>query len=146
MYGCRQAFPTEKTADPTAMANSQNAVWENERATCPACRQTISRNATACSFCRTPLAYHGDRMVPNFRGTPYQQAEQTLRTAAIILFIMSFFPCFAPLIVIVTGVLLWRKQKQFARAGQIYSVLTMLSLGISSIYCLIMLCFWLFGS
>ena len=145
MYGCRQAFPAEKTADPTAMVNSQNAVWENERATCPVCRETISRNARACSFCKTPVVFRNGQMLPNYHGSPQNQAEQTLRTTAIALFIASFIACFAPIIVITAGIVLWRKQRELLSAGQIYSVLTMLSMAISSIYCVIGLCFWLFG-
>lgn len=142
MYGCRQAFPTDKTADPNAMAQSQNAVWENERTPCPVCREVISQAATACPFCKTPLRYHAGRMIPNLSG---KSQDQSLRTTTIVLFVASFVGCFAPLIAIVSGILFWRKRKQLARTGQIYLIMTLLSLGISSLFCVIMLGFLLFG-
>jgi hypothetical protein len=142
MYGCRQAFPTEKTVDPDAMLHSQHAVWETERTTCPVCREAISQTVRACPFCKTPVQFQGGRTVANLYGPA---PSQPLRTASIVVFIASFVACFAPIVVIVSGILLWKKGKELARIGQIFRIITMLSLVISSIFCLLMLIFWLSG-
>lgn len=145
MYGCRQAFPAQKTTDPSAMANSQNAVWAAEQAACPVCRETISKGARACSFCKTPVHHQHGRMIARFHGSPQDRSEQSLRTTAVALLVVSFIGFLAPVILVIASIVFWRKRQNLARMGQIYPVLVLLAIGISSIYCMIMLSFSLFG-
>lgn len=146
MYGCRQAFPAQKVEDPEAMINSQNAVWATEQATCPVCRKTISQSARACTFCKTSVHYRNGRLVASFRGSPQDNADQNLRSMTIAIFVLSFFGFLAPVLIAAAAILLWRKRRKLARMGPIYPILPLLSIGISSLFCLIMFVFWLSGS
>ena len=142
MYGCRQAFPAEKTADPSTLAATQNSVWEDQKATCPVCREIISRAVSACPMCKTPLHFNNGRMVASFHGSG---DEKKFRQTTVTLFVMSFIPCLAPLTLLITGIRCRAKRKQLAQAGQIYQTITYLGIGISSLFCVLMFVFLLFG-
>jgi hypothetical protein len=143
MYGCQQAYPAEKTADPAAMAASQNMVWENEQTTCPICRETISKSARRCPFCTTPLQFHNGRMISSYQGA---LPEDKLRYFAITIFVLSFIPCIAPLVFLTASIWGYQMRGKLAKVGQIYPIITYLAIGISGIFTLVILLFMLSGA
>lgn len=104
-YGCKGAPRTTKASAP--MQQVSNA-WGDEKP-CPACGKSIKAEALKCRFCGAAFSTRDVITREQYTRREYEEQEfAAARNKLIVLFLLSAAGCFAPLGVLLCGLLVRR--------------------------------------
>lgn len=139
-YGCEEAPELKK--EDNEQENGRAGWGDTKR--CPACRREIKSMALKCRYCRAEFPTV-DPMTPDeFRSrSRNKDRAATLRVVTIVLFVLSLVGVLAPLILILSAAIFWPQRKALQTAGPLYVVLAWAAAGLSVVYSLLILGFWL---
>jgi hypothetical protein len=141
-YGCDQAPVIAKEGQPAARPLT---AWGDTKK-CPACGETIKSIALRCRYCGEdfdtvdPLAVSDLR-----RGARKSKKLRKLQTGVVVLFIFSLVGCPAPLILIISPLVILPQRKLLAQAGPFFLVLGYASIVLSALYSVLLLLFFVFS-
>jgi Prokaryotic RING finger family 1 len=141
-YGC-EAAPNQ--AKETPAPQTPLSAWGDNKK-CPACGETIKAIALRCRYCRTDF----DTVDPLTAGDLRRKVRTTeetrgLRTTVIVLFCMALSGCLAPLALVGGLALILPQRKLLVKAGPFYHVLGYSTLGLASVYSILMGIFLIFS-
>ena len=135
-YGCDLMPQRAKPADD---GTGRQEGWGDEK-TCPNCGRSIRSAAVKCRFCKATFPSSLPMEPGEYRVWRSQQAQLgPTRKFAIAVFVSSLFGCLAPLVLLVGGIWLWRSRADLRRVGGVHEVLAYFGVGLSVVYCLILL-------
>ena len=139
-YGCSEAPSVEKD---DASVQAPLTAWGDTKS-CPVCGESIKSIALRCRYCQTDFNTVDPLTLGDLRRQDRtDKSAQSLRSTTIVLFALSLIGCLAPIIAIISLAVVLPKRQQLARAGHIYVVLGFCAIGISVIYSILMLGFFL---
>jgi uncharacterized paraquat-inducible protein A len=138
-YGCENAPQLDKAAP----VETPRSAW-GETKKCPACGETIKSIAIRCRFCGTEFETADPLSLKDLR-KQIKKGErlQATRTLAIFVFILSILGCLAPVIAIAATAYLIVQREVIAKAGPSYLVMGYSAMGISYLYSVLWLLFFL---
>ena len=142
-FGCTQG-PTVDKSESTPQAPL--TAWGDEK-DCPICGETIKSIALKCRYCGTTFDTADPLTVADLRKSARQRDQlQQLRQSVIALFVVGLLGICAPLIAVVSAVYLIPKRAELAKCGPLYMIMGWTALGLSCVYSLLMLLFFLAGN
>ena len=131
-YGCKEAPAVEK---------SETAV---DTKSCPACGEEIKSIALRCRFCKTNFDTVDPLTVTDLRRQAVRDEKvDKLQKSLVATFVVSLIGCLAPLMLIISCVLVLPNRDSLAKSSPLYWVMGYASLGLSAIYTVLMLLFFL---
>jgi hypothetical protein len=140
-YGCENA----PKADKAAPAETPLSAWGDTKK-CPACGETIKAIALRCRYCQTDFDTVDPLSLKDLRGRVVKEERlQSTRSTVVVLFILSLLGCPAPLVAILAPCYILPKRATVARAGPVYLVMGYSAIGISVVYSILALLFYLFS-
>ncbi|WP_166820643.1 RING finger protein [Thalassoroseus pseudoceratinae] len=139
-YGCGEA-PELKKEDNEP--EEGRAGWGDTKR-CPSCRRKIKSMALRCRFCRAEFPT-ADPMTPDefHNRSRTETRASALRTVTVVLFVLSLIGVLAPLLLPLCAVIFGPQRKALQAAGPLYVVLAYATVGLSFVYSLLILMFWL---
>lgn len=141
-YGCPQA----PAATKEAAAAAPRSAWGDTKA-CPACGETIRSIAVKCRYCGEMFETVDPLKAADLRrGARKAETLRSMRTTVTVLFILSLVGCLAPLTLILSLIYLVPKRELVADAGPLFRVLGYSTVGLSVLYCLLILVFLILPS
>jgi hypothetical protein len=139
-YGCKEAPAVEKSE--TAV-DTPLAAWGDTK-NCPACGEEIKSIALRCRFCKTDFDTVDPLTVTDLRRQVVRDEKvDKLQKSLVATFVVSLIGCLAPLMLIVSCVLVLPNRERLAKFSPLYWVMGYASLGLSAIYTVLMLLFFL---
>jgi hypothetical protein len=141
-YGCEQAPVSAKEGQA---APRPLTAWGDTKK-CPACGETIKSIALRCRYCGEDFETVDPLAVGDLRrGARKSEKLRKLQTAVVVLFIFSLIGCPAPLILLISPLVILPQRKLLAQAGPFFLVLGYASIVLSALYSLLMLLFFVFS-
>jgi len=139
-YGCKEAPAVEKSE--TAV-DTPLAAWGDTKS-CPACGEEIKSIALRCRFCKTDFDTVDPLTVTDLRRQAVRDNKvDKLQKSLVATFVVSLIGCLAPLMLIISCVLVLPNRERLAKFSPLYWVMGYASLGLSAVYTLLMVLFFL---
>lgn len=139
-YGCRHAPSIDKSPQS---ASAPLTAWGDTKI-CPACSEEIKSIALRCRYCDTEFDSVDPMTLRDLkRQTDRSDTAQSTRNSIIAAFVVSAIGCAAPLMLCIWIGLLATRKQEIQKAGPQFSVMTWAGLGLSGIYTVLMLFFFL---
>ena len=114
------------------------------RKKCPACGEEIKSIAMRCRFCKTDFDTVDPLTVGDLRRQAVRDEKtESLQKSLVATFVVSLFGCLAPLMLIISCVLVLPNRDRLAKASPLYWVMGYASLGLSAIYTLLIILFFI---
>lgn len=141
-YGCREAPAVEK---PETAVDTPLAAWGDTKK-CPACGEEIKSIALRCRFCKTDFDTVDPLTAKDLRRQAVRDEKtDSLQKSLVATFVVSLIGCLAPLMLIISCVLVLPNRDRLMKSGPLYWVMGYASLGLSAIYTLLMILFFISG-
>lgn len=138
-YGCKEAPAVEKSE---TSVDTPLAAWGDTKK-CPACGEEIKSIALRCRFCKTDFDTVDPLTVKDLRRQAVRDEKtESLHKSLIATFVVSLIGCLAPLMLIISCVLVLPNRDRLAKSSPLYWVMGYASLGLSAIYTLLMILFF----
>jgi predicted RNA-binding Zn-ribbon protein involved in translation (DUF1610 family) len=113
-YGCQQAPALEKSE---SSAQAPLSAWGDTKA-CPACGEEIKSIALRCRYCQTDFATVDPMSVGDLRRQARVSEEvESFRKSIVALFVVSLIGCAAPLMAIISLVVILPKRELLKKCG-----------------------------
>ena len=138
-YGCAEApQPLEEK-----QAAQQLTAWGDTKE-CPACGEEIKSIALRCRYCATDFASVDPMSARDLRRQAHvAESMNKLQQSLIAVFVVSLVGCLAPLMLIISLVVVIPNRDKLAKNGPIYAVMGWASVILSTIYTLLIAFFLL---
>lgn len=139
-YGCKEAPAVEKSE--TAV-DAPLAAWGDTKS-CPACGEEIKSIALRCRYCKTDFDTVDPLTVVDLRRQAVREEKvDKLQKSLVATFVISLIGCAAPLMLIISCVLVLPNRDRLAKFSPIYWVMGYASLGLSALYTVLMILFFI---
>jgi hypothetical protein len=142
-YGCAKAPEATKEGPSSPVPL---AAWGDTKR-CPACGETIKAIALRCRFCGEDFETVDPLTVRDLSRQVNQQVKRgALQNGVIALFAVSLLlGCLAPITLMVALGVVLPNRKALARSGPFYVLLGYSAIGLSALYSILLLLFFLFS-
>lgn len=139
-FGCGHAPVIEKAEESL---NARNSAWGDTKE-CPICGEKIKSIALRCRYCNTTFDSVDPMSVADLRRQASAQDQlQTARIQVIVLFVLSIMGCLAPVMLVVSLAYMVHSRIALAKCGPLFVIMGWAAVGLSGLYSLLMLAFFL---